>query len=223
MIYCLRELNEEMMKTVARIITVSRQFGSGGRELGKRVSDLLGWDYYDREIIQLLSEQQGLDPEYVHRALSSHGWHQYQLTYRNSFHQPMGAAWRQTEVLVKQREIIREIAAEGSDCVIVGRDADVILHDESPFRIYVCADIQSRLARCTRFEEKKEPAERLTEKEILSNIRRIDRNRRQIREILTGKSAADGSAFDLTVNATNWDIKKLAEAVAEFSVRWFER
>ena len=211
------------MKTVARIITVSRQFGSGGRELGKRVSDLLGWDYYDREIIQLLSEQQGLDPEYVHRALSSHGWHQYQLTYRNSFHQPMGAAWRQTEVLVKQREIIREIAAEGSDCVIVGRDADVILHDESPFRIYVCADIQSRLARCTRFEEKKEPAERLTEKEILSNIRRIDRNRRQIREILTGKSAADGSAFDLTVNATNWDINKLAEAVAEFSVRWFER
>ncbi|MBR7174207.1 MAG: cytidylate kinase family protein [Clostridia bacterium] len=60
---------------MARIITVSRQFGSGGRELGKRLSDLLGWDYYDREIIQMLSEQQGLDPEYVHRALSSHGWH----------------------------------------------------------------------------------------------------------------------------------------------------
>ena len=211
------------MKTVARIITVSRQFGSGGRELGKRVSDLLGWDYYDREIIQLLSEQQGLDPEYVHRALSSHGWHQYQLTYRNSFHQPMGAAWRQTEVLVKQREIIREIAAEGSDCVIVGRDADVILHDESPFRIYVCADIESRLARCVRYEEKKEPGERLTEKEILRNIRRIDRERRQIREILTGKSATDGSGFDLTVNASGWDIKKLAEAVAEFSGRWFEK
>ena len=208
---------------MARIITVSRQFGSGGRELGKRLSDLLGWDYYDREIIQMLSEQQGLDPEYVHKALSSHGWHQYQLTYRNSFRQPMGSAWRHTEVLVKQREIIREIAAEGNDCVIVGRDADVILHDQSPFRIFVCAEMQSRLARCMRYEEKKEPAERLTEKEILRNIRRIDRNRRQTREILTGKSAADGSAFDLTVNATNWEIKKLAEAVAEFSARWFER
>ena len=206
-----------------RIITVSRQFGSGGRELGKRLSDLLGWDYYDREIIQMLSEQQGLDPEYVHKVLSGHGWHQYQLTYRNSFRQPMGAAWRHTEVLVKQREIIREIAAEGNDCVIVGRDADVILHDMVPFRIFVCADLQSRLARCSRFEEKKEPGERLTEAEILRNIRRIDRNRRQIREILTGKSAADGSAFDLTVNATDWDIKKLAEAVAEFSGRWFEK
>lgn len=208
---------------MAKIITVSRQFGSGGRELGKRLSDLLGWDYYDREIIQKLSEQQGLDPEYVHKALSGHGWHQYQLTYRNSFRQSVGADWRHTEVLVKQREIIRAIAAEGGDCVIVGRDADVILHDENPFRIFVCADMQSRLARCARFEEKKEPGERLTEKEILRNIRRIDRNRRQIREILTGKSAADGSAFDLTVNATNWDIKKLAEAVAEFSGRWFEK
>lgn len=208
---------------MARIITVSRQFGSGGRELGKRLSDLLGWDYYDREIIQMLSEQQGLDPEYVHKVLSGHGWHQYQLTYRNSFRQPIGAAWRNTEMLLKQREIIRKIAVEGNDCIIVGRDADVILHDKSPFRIFVCADIQSRLVRCARFEEKKEPAERLTNKEILRNIRRIDRNRRQTREVLTGKSAADGSTFDLTVNATNWDIKKLAEAVAEFSARWFER
>ena len=208
---------------MARIITVSRQFGSGGRELGKRLSDLLGWDYYDREIIQMLSEQQGLDPEYVHKVLSGHGWHQYQLTYRNSFRQPMGAAWRNTEMLLKQREIIRKIAVEGNDCIIVGRDADVILHDKSPFRIFVCADIQSRLVRCARFEEKKEPAERLTDKEILRNIRRIDRNRRQTREVLTGKSAADGSTFDLTVNATNWDIKKLAGAVAEFSARWFER
>ena len=208
---------------MARIITVSRQFGSGGRELGKRLSDLLGWDYYDREIIQKLSEQQGLDPEYVHRALSGHGWHQYQLTYRNSFHHLTAGTWKHTEVLVRQREILKRIAEEGNDCVIVGRDADVILQDHDPFRIYVCADIESRLARCVRYEEKKEPGERLTEKEILRNIRRIDRERRQIREILTGKSATDGSTFDLTVNATGWEIKKLAEAVAEFSGRWFAK
>ena len=206
-----------------RIITVSRQFGSGGRELGKRLADLLGWDYYDREIIQALAEDQGMSPEYLHKVLSGHGWHQYQLTYRNSFRQPMAGAWKHTEVLVRQREIQQEIAAAGNDCVIVGRDADVILQEYHPFRIYVCADMPSRLARCMRYEEKKEPEERLTEKEILRNIRRIDRERRQIREILTGKSAADGSGFDLTVNAAGWDIKKLAEAVAEFSGRWFEK
>ena len=72
-------------------------------------------------------------------------------------------------------------------------------------------------------EGKRPEAERLTEKEILRNIRRIDRNRRHTREVLTGKSLGDGSTFDLTVNASHWEIKKLAEAVAEFSGRWFEQ
>ena len=205
-----------------RIITVSRQFGSGGRELGKRLAGLLGWDYYDREIIQQLADEQGLNPEFVRRVLSGHGWHNYQLTYRNSFHQPVNGSWNHTDMLVRQREIIREIAESGNDCVIVGRDADVILHDAGPFRVSVCADMPARVARCMHYEEKKKPEERLTEKEIQRNIRRIDRNRRHTREVLTGRRA-DGSTFDLTVNASGWDIKKLTEAVAEFSGRWFEK
>ena len=111
----------------------------------------------------------------------------------------------------------------GNDCIIVGRDADVILQDHHPFRILVCADLSSRLARCMRFEEKKSEEERLTEKQILRNIRRIDRNRRLTREILTGRKTGDGATFDLTVNTASWEIKKLTEAVAEFAVRWFEQ
>ena len=206
-----------------RIITISRQFGSGGRELGKRLSDELNCDYYDREIIQALAEDQGLRPEYVHELLSTHGWHHYQLTYRNSFSQSVIGVPRQTGMLLRQREIIEEIAQAGNDCIIVGRDADVILHDRMPFRICVCADMEARLSRCMRYEEKKPENERLTEKEVLRNIRRIDRNRRHTREILTGKAISDSSTFDLTVNAAGWDIKKLAEAVAEFSRRWFEK
>ena len=57
-----------------RIITISRQFGSGGRELGKRLSDQLGWDYYDREIIETLAEDQGMDADHVREALRHHGW-----------------------------------------------------------------------------------------------------------------------------------------------------
>ncbi len=206
-----------------RIITVSRQFGSGGRELGKRLSDLLGFDYYDREIIEALALKQGMDPETVRRELGSHGWHHYQMTFRNSFHQSVAGVPGQTGMLLAQREILLEIAEAGNDCVIVGRDADVVLHENHPFRICVCADMQSRLERCLRHEEKKPPEERIPEKEILRNIRRIDRNRRRTREILTGKSAVDGSGFDLTVNASGWEIKKLAEAVADFSRHWFER
>ena len=70
---------------IMRIITVSRQFGSGGRELGKRLSDLLGWDYYDKEIIETLAEDQGMSQEQVREVLSHHGWHNVQMTYRNSF------------------------------------------------------------------------------------------------------------------------------------------
>lgn len=206
-----------------RILTVSRQFGSGGRELGKRLSDLLGWDYYDREIIQALAREKGLDPEYVHQMLSSHGWHHYQLTYRHSFQQTLTGGWKNTDLLIRQREIIEEIADSGNDCIIVGRDADVLLRDWNPFRVFVCAEMQARLERCLRFEERKQPEERLTENEILRNIRRIDRGRKQVREVLTGRSASDGSTFDLTVNSTHWEIKKLAEAVAEFSGRWFEQ
>ena len=56
-----------------RIITVSRQFGSGGRELGKRLADLLGWDYYDKEIIEALAEDQGMSPEHVRETHSRPG------------------------------------------------------------------------------------------------------------------------------------------------------
>ncbi len=204
------------------IITVSRQFGSGGRELGKRLADILGWDYYDKEIIQTLADEQGLDPTYVRHALANHGWHNVQLTYRNSFSQLMFDHGIRTQLLVRQREIIQEIAATGNDCIIVGRDADVILQDYRPFRLFICADEQARLQRCMGYENKRPEGSRLDEKTVLRNIRRIDRNRARTREVLTGKSRNDGSAFDLTLNATGLEIKHLVPPLAEFSQRWFE-
>ena len=119
-------------------------------------------------------------------------------------------------------EIIQEIAKAGNDCIIVGRDADVILQDYHPFRVFVCADLAARTRRCMNHEEKKPASERLTEKEVLRNIRRIDKSRARTREILTGKSRGDASTFDLTVNATYWEVKKLVPAVADFAMRWFE-
>lgn len=205
-----------------RIITISRQFGSGGRELGKRLTDYLGWDYYDKQILTALAQEHGLETDYVRRVLGNHGWQNVQLTYRNSFQQLSFDPGLRTQLLVRQRELLHQIAETGHDCVIVGRDADVILQDSRPFRIYVCADLQARAERCLRYEQKRPEELRLSEKEILRNIRRIDRNRAQTREVLTGKRHGDGSAFDLTVNTTNWDIKKLTPALGDFALRWFE-
>ena len=204
------------------IITISRQFGSGGRELGKRLSDVLGWDYYDKEIIEALSEEHGLDPDYIRHTLSHHGWHNVQLTYRNSFSHLGFDHGTRTRLLVRQTEIIRQIAEAGNDCIIVGRDADVILRDYHPFRIFVCADLDARLERCMKHENKKPRNSRLSEKEVLRNIRRIDKARAHTREVLTGKYRSDASTFDLTVNAGSWNIKELTDAVADFAVRWFD-
>ena len=204
------------------IITVSRQFGSGGRELGKRLSDLLGWDYYDKEIIEALAEDQGMDTDHVREVLSHHGWHNVQLTYKNSFAHLGFDHGLRTQLLVRQREIIREIAAAGNDCIIVGRDADVILQEYHPFRISICADLQARLDRCMAFEKKQPRSRRLTEKEVLRNIRSIDKSRARTREVLTGKRRSDASMFDLIVNSTHWEIKRLAPVIAAFASQWFE-
>ena len=205
-----------------RIITISRQFGSGGRELGKRLAEQLGWDYYDREIIERLAAEQSLEPDYVKKQLTNHGWHNIQLTYRSSFDHVLNDPGMGTQLRIREREILREIAALGNDCVIIGRDADVILEEEHPFRVLVCADMEARLRRCMRFELKRPESERLSERAVRRNIRRIDRNRRHTREILTGRAHGDGSGFDLTVNTTNWEIKKLTGALADFALRWFE-
>ncbi|MBR6377218.1 MAG: cytidylate kinase-like family protein [Oscillospiraceae bacterium] len=205
-----------------RIITISRQFGSGGRELGKRLADRLGWDYYDKEIIDTLAAEHGLDPEYVKRALSNHGWHNVQLSYRNSFSNLLYHPGASTQLLCREREVLKSIAALGNDCIIIGRDADVILEDYHPFRIYVCAETQARLARCMKHEASRPQEERLTEKQILRNIRKIDKNRSSTREIISGRPCDDCSAFELIVNTTGWEIKKLTAAVGDFAMQWFE-
>ena len=68
-----------------RIITISREFGSGGRELGKRLADELGFDYYDREIISSIAAKQGLDENYVENMLENSAWQTVPLTFRHSF------------------------------------------------------------------------------------------------------------------------------------------
>lgn len=201
-----------------KIITISREFGSGGRELGKRLADALGFDYYDREIITAIAQAQGLDEDYVARALDNHMWQRVPLTYRRSFANGMILHGPETGLLLAQKRVIDAIAKAGGDCIIVGRNADVLLAGEGPLNIFVCADMETKVRRCM---ERASEGEGLTRRGIEQNIRRVDRNRARTREIITGSKWGDCRAYHLTVNTSGRSVKSLAPAVAEFAVRWF--
>lgn len=207
-----------------RIITISREFGSGGRELGKRLADLLAFDYYDKEIIEAAAASKGLDKSYAEAIMENAVNKNMLLHFRQSFvGSTMGQMTMQktqTNLLLEQKNVIEEIAKLGRDCVIIGRNADVLLKAYQPFNIFVCADMQAKIQRCM---ERAQREEKLTYREMERKIRNVDKGRQQTREIITGSRWGERSSYHLTVNTTDWDIKALVPAVADFANRWFSQ
>lgn len=199
------------------IITISREFGSGGRELGKRMADVLGWDYYDREIIDAVAKEEGLDADYVNAVLERHEWWSVPITFHRSFTVSTAPS---TDLLVKEKEVIERIAKAGRNCILVGRNADFFLRSYDPFRIFVCAETEAKIRRC---RERAEDQAGLTDKEIERQLRRIDRSRASNRELVAGDRWGERSSYHLTVNTTDWNLKELAPAVAAVAQRFFER
>ena len=200
-------------------ITVSREFGSGGRELGKRLAEYMGYDYYDSEIISTVAKESKLDAAYVESMLGNHGWKNMPLTFRGTLGSPAYARSAQVALLLEQKKVIESIAALGKDCVIVGRNADLILSGYKPFNIFVCATKEAKLARCL---ERAPEDEKLGEKELLRKMKRIDEVRAQTRELMSGTKWGQRDAYHLTVNTTGLNIKELTPAVADFAVRMFD-
>ena len=133
---------------MGNIITVSREFGSGGRELGKRLADELGYRYYDREIVMALSEQTGMDPNFLDRQLeNSSARVRYPIHFAQSFSQMAAVSDTAMHILSLETKLIRELATK-DDCIFVGRAADALLEEQKPFKLFVYADEASKLARC---------------------------------------------------------------------------
>ena len=109
-----------------------------------------------------------------------------------------------------QSEVLHRVA-ELADCVIVGRCADYYLQDLKPFRIFVYADMASRIERC---RVRSEGAEQFSEKEIRRQIRRIDRQRARYYGDTTGQTWGDKSCYDLCVNTTGKNIKEMVPHIA---------
>ena len=202
-----------------RIITVSREFGSGGRELGKRVADILGFDYYDSEIISAIAQKSGLDPDFVETTLDNHGWQDFPVSFGGTMHSVAYMNASRIDLLVQQKKVIEGIAALGKDCVIIGRNADAILKKFHPFSIFVCADREAKIARC---RARAREDEKLTDRELVRKMKEIDKSRARPREFLTGSEWGHCQSYHLTVNTGDWDMKALSAAVAAFAEKWFD-
>ena len=195
-----------------RIITIGREFGSGGRELGKRLAEELGFAYYDKEIISAIAERSQLAEDYVNQVVENQIHTYYPITIAVS----MAATPEDTvysvnrSIFSAQAEILQELAQK-SDCVIVGRCADHILAEHKPFRIYVYADMAHKIARC---RAKGEDGDGLTDKELEKRIRNVDKARASYYRFYTGESHDDRMTYDLGINTSTIAIPDAVAAIA---------
>ena len=137
-----------------RIITVSREFGSGGRFIGEEVAKKLGIAYYDKNIITQIAEKSGLAPEYIQESAElspKKGLFAYALAGRDITGKSV-----EDMVYEAQRKVILELA-DKEPCVIIGRNADYILKDRDDIlNIFIHGDMPEKIQRITRLYKVKE-------------------------------------------------------------------
>ena len=203
-----------------KIITISREFGSGGRKLGEAIAEQFGFDYYDREIITAIAKNQELEEAFVANIMDQSLKKTINRKFRATLDTENIAEISHQDLLNEEQRVLEEIAAKGRDCVIVGRHAEYRLRNYNPYRIFVCADLDARIDNCLYYQETN-GAE--TIKQIAKNIQKVDKIRAHTSFVVTGNEWGDPSNYDLVVNTTNWkDIEEMAPVIGAVAMKWFE-
>lgn len=201
-----------------KVITIGREFGSGGRELGVRLAKELGFAYYDKEIITAIVNQTEYAESYVNEMIESNSLKRFPITIGQSINVNVDYQIRQMQTIVKaQTAVIKEMALK-SDCVIVGRCSDYILKDVADegqielIRLFVYADADSRLKRCI---SRAPEDENLTPKQIEKQIKSINKERAAYYEDYTLQKWGDKKHYDLCINTSNIEIKTIVPNLAK--------
>lgn len=195
-----------------KIITIGREFGSGGRELGNLIAEKLGIAYYDKEIISAIAQKTSLAEEYVNMIMEKNPTPFFPVTVGRSFYPQGDPILKQSNaVFIEQSNIIKEMAQK-SDCVIVGRCADYILQDMNPLRLFVYAKMEFKLERCRKYASENED---LSDKVLSKNILNIDKNRARYYSFYTGNEWGAKLNYDILINTSNTPIEKIACAIAD--------
>ena len=189
------------------IITISRQYGSGGREVGERVAELLGFAYYDKELIKRMAKLGEVDVDYVR--MSGEGL----MGKVSSLLMHVGAEGRDEDsmplparLFLTQARCIKQIAEEGP-CVIIGHNADYILQDkDNVLNVFIHADWEARKRRVMERNN-------LSEQEAEARIKKTDRNRASFYEQYTERRWGRAENYDLSCSSSYFGIEKLAELI----------
>ena len=189
------------------IITISRQYGAGGREIAALVAEKLGVKLYDRQIVHIaaakigiddLSEKDLLELENYVKPLSMSF-----LPFR-SFGMNMSDSSQ--KIFMTESAAIRKLAQDGP-CVILGRSADYVLRKfENKFSIFVCADDEFREAR----------GKEVYDGKTLKELDQEDKKRARYYNYYTGQNWGDGQNYDLVVNTSHDPLDKIANAIIDY-------
>lgn len=196
---------------MGRIITISREFGSGGRELGRRIAEHMKMAYYDKEILAEISKRTELAEQYIQSIMDSNPIFSFPINIGVAFHSAHDDMLQtQTSIFAEQCAILKEISAK-SDCVIVGRCADYILAEQNPYRIFVYSNIESKIVRCRMKGKETEP---LTDRELKRRIYKINKGREEYYHFFTGQVWGNKLNYDLCVNTTQFSVKDIAPYIS---------
>ncbi len=178
-----------------KIITISREFGSGGRTMGRKIAEKLGIPFYDKELVDQIAVESGFAPKFV----EEHGEHSPTGSFFSYAFAPQGVPGIMNGLSTAdflwniQCNVILQLADQGP-CVIVGRNADYILKDRpDALHVYVFADVPYRAERIVRLygESEKSPEQRLNEK---------DKRRRVNYQHYTGRTWGMAQNYDLCLD-----------------------
>lgn len=190
------------------IITISREFGSGGHSIGEAVARKLGYRFFDRELVNQVAERSGFSPEFIEESgeyASAKNSLLFAIATANQY--TMNGISMLDKLYIEQTKIIEEIAQEGN-CVIVGRCSDYILREyEDSLHVFIHADMKSRAKRIVeRFGEQERSAEkRLNEK---------DQKRKVYYKNYTGRSWGQAQNYDLCLNSGVLGSERCVELIA---------
>ena len=181
------------------VITIGRQYGSGGAEIGKQLAEKLDISFYDKNILRINADESGIKESYFHLADEKAG---SRLLYRivqglrpEKASPSFGSDLTSADNLFRfQSEVIKKLA-EAESCVIIGRCADYILEGTDDLvRIHLNADLESRKQRI----KERHPEET----DVLRAIRKVDRERNDYYRYYTGRDWANSENYDLVINTT---------------------